>query len=678
MHETRSERRTLYLSLLNAVKIDNMHSTTTLLLLFTSTCLWCSTWQFAPSTASAKPESTVALNFQHSDAAVDFRELVVESDSWFWLKSDIEITPEDNAMLISGANLAWFIWLDDIFLASGGSGPPWWAPSPPIPMLLSLPENIDGANTILMKVYLREDYTRIPAPVLVGEREDLAKRQLLLILIQLGIPMFTVLLSLLLLVGGIAAYTSGKSLPKNTLAAFGLLIAIVYVEPILTLIPDIGSYISWRAISIIATAALPYALSSWRKFGTSFGIQERRIISVMDFVIATAISLWLILPKLGFPLISEEFHSYFDFNPVPIYALISEVAALIIWFSRSAKHYAGKTSSLLIFLVAIFPSLISLFSRSTPERIYLAFLNYGLPLSILISLLTVIWQGRNSISSKFSINRQYQIIASNKRKSLLEKAIRIRPDSKLPANEVLARSIRATLFPRSVPWDPKWKLLSVWQGVNYPASGFHDFYLSEDSRLTGFAFMDTGIENLGSLIFSSIVRNELAFCFKSTAKIPNIVSDINRRVAGAAKAAEQQMIGVVGQFREGNMTLFPISWPALLLRRKAGNKIVSIETSKRAIDNPAIGNGIFKMNRLKTLNVSMYHGDIVLIYTPKILELKSVSGETLGLKRLARVLKQTEDKSLKAMASNIISELQTFIGTDQIPFSLQLMIIRYT
>jgi len=677
MHRTRNESRALFQSLLDIGRIDNMLLATTLLLLFTSTYSWCSTWQFAPSTPSAEPESTATLDFQHLNEVVDSRELVVGNDSWLWLKSDIEIAPEDNAMLVSGAKLAWFIWLDDIFLASEGSGPPWWAPSPPIPMLLPLPEDMDGTRTILMKVYLRKNYAGIPTPILVGEREELAKRQLHSILTELGIPIITVLLSLLLLVGGIAVYTSSRSRPKNTLAVYGLLMAIVYIEPILTLIPSIGSYISWSAIPIITTAALPYALSFWRKFGTSFGIREKRIISVMDFAIATAISLWLILPQLQFPLIPEKFHPYFDFNPVPIYALISEIAALTIWLSCSAKHYAGKTSSLLIFLIAGFPSLISLFSQSAPEKMYLAFLNYGLPLSILSSLLTVIWQGRNSISSRFRINRQYQIIESNRRKSLLKKANRIRLDSKLPANEVLARNIRAILFPKSIPWDPKWQLLSVWQGANSPSSGFHDFYLSGDGSITGFSIMDTGTESLSSLIFSFIVRSELKTCFESTTKIQNIVSRVNRRVTGAAKASEQQMVGLVGQFEEGYITLFPITWPALLLKRKAGNRIISIKTSKQTIENPTIGGTIFSIDKLKPLNVPMYHGDIILIYTPKAFELKSVSGKTLDIKRLALALQQSEGKTLKEVATSIIGELQSFIGTSQIPFSLQLMIIRY-
>lgn len=664
--------------LLRIVRIGNMHLVIALLLLFTSTYSWCSTWEFAVSTESAEPESVAFLDFQQLNETIDFREPVAEGDIWFWLKNDIEVAAKDNALLVFGTNSTWFLWLDNVLLASGGSDSPRWVPSLPIPRLISLPEDIDGAKTILMKVSLRREHAEIPEPVLVGEWEKLAKRQLRSIWIQLGIPMFTVLFSLLLFVGGIAIYASGRIRPQKALAAYGLFMTIVYIEPILTLIPGISDYMSWRTISILTAAALPYALSFWRKFGVSFGIRESRIVSVIDFIIATTISLWLIIPQLDFPLIPERFHSYFDFNPVPIYALISEVAALTIWLSCSGRHYTGKTSSLLTFLIAGIPSLISLFLQSSPERMYQVFLTYGLPLSILSSLLTVIWQGRDSISSRFRISRQYQIIESNKRKSLLAKASKVHLDSKLPANEVLARSIRSTLFPESVPWDPKWQLLSVWQGANYPVSGFHDFYLSGDSRLIGFSLMDTGVESLNSLVFSFIVRSELTRCFESTKSIPGIISRLNRRVISAAKASGQQMVGVVGQFEEGYMSLLPITWPAILLKRKAGKRILSIKASRRAIGNPAIGSSIFKTNNLKTLDVPMYHGDIVLIYTPKILGLTSASGEALGFKRLALALKQSEGRNLKEVATNIIGELQAFIGTEQIPFSLQLMIIRYT
>jgi len=654
-----------------------MHSITALLLLFISAYSWCSTWEFAPSSASASPESSTLLNFQQLDETADFREFA--GDGWFWFKNDIELTIEDNALLVFGTSSAWFLWIDSALLASGGPNPLRGAPSLPIPMLIPLPEeDINDAKTILMKVYLRGEHAEIPTPPLVGEWEELSQRQLRSILVRLGIPIFAVLFGLLLFAGGIATYTSGRIRPSNSLAAYGLLIAIVYTAPILTLIPNISGHVFWGAISIITTAALPYAISSWRKFGISFGTRESHIISVMDLIVATAISLWLIIPQLEFPFVPEKFHPYFDFNPLPVYALISEAAALATWLACSGRQYMGKTSSLLTFLIAGFPSLISLFLQSSPERIYQAFLLYGLPLSTLNSLLIVIWQGRNSISSRFRIRRQYQIIESNRQKSLLEKASKINLNSKLPANEMLARCIRSTLFPESVPWDPKWQLLSVWQGANYPVSGFHDFYLSGDSRLIGFSLMDSGVENLNSLIFSFVVRSELTRCFKSTKSIPNIISRVNRRVIGAAKASDQQMAGIVGQFEEGYMSLLPITWPALLLKRKAGNKVLSIKTSEQAIRNPAIGSGIFKTSNLKTLDLPMYHGDIVLIYAPKILELTSASGEALGLKRLALALKQSGGKSPREVATNIISEMQAFIGANQIPFSLQLMIIRYT
>lgn len=669
-------RFALYLKLLHIDSIDNMHSTITLLLLFISTYSWCSTWEFAPSSASANPESSTLLNFQQLDETVDLRKLAAEDDGWFWLRNDIEITAEDSTLLVFGTNSSWSLWLDDALLASRDSDSPRGIiPSLPIPMLISLPKDTDDTRTILMKVYLRGGYSKISVPALVGEWEELTKLQLRSILIQLGIPMLTVLFGLLLFAGGIATYTSGRIRPRNALSAYGLLIAIVYTAPILTLIPD---NVSWETISIIATAALPYAISSWRKFGTSLGIRTNHIINAMDLIIATAISLWLITPHLGFPLIPEKFHPYFDFDPVPVYALISEAAALATWLSCSGRQYRGKTSSLLTFLIAGFPSLISLSLQSSPEEIYRAFLIYGLPLSVLNSLLIVIWQGRNSISSRFRINRQYQISESNRQKSPLRGASKINLNSKLPANEMLARCIRSTLFPESVPWDPKWQLLSVWQGANFPVSGFHDFYLSGDSRLIGFSLMDTGVENLNSLIFSSIVRNELTRCFKSTKRIPDIISRVNRRVVGAAKASNQKMIGIVGQFEEGYMSLLPITWPALLLKRKTGSKVLSIRTSRKTIRNPAIGSDVFRANNLTTLDLPMYHGDIVLIYAPKILELTSVSGEALGLKRLALTLKQSGGKNPREVATNIISELQTFVGTDQIPFSLQLMIIRYT
>ena len=99
-----------------------------------SSSLCASTWEFAPTTASAVPGSAIIQDFISLEEFSNLEGLLIESEGWFWLKLKIPVEPNDDSLLISGTKLAWYLYLDDKKMAESGSAPPWWQPSSPIPL----------------------------------------------------------------------------------------------------------------------------------------------------------------------------------------------------------------------------------------------------------------------------------------------------------------------------------------------------------------------------------------------------------------------------------------------------------------------------------------------------------------------------------------------------------------
>ncbi|MEL7431599.1 MAG: PP2C family protein-serine/threonine phosphatase [Chlamydiota bacterium] len=94
-------------------------------------------------------------------------------------------------------------------------------------------------------------------------------------------------------------------------------------------------------------------------------------------------------------------------------------------------------------------------------------------------------------------------------------------------------------------------------------------------------------------------------------------------------------------------------WPAIL-RRKEG-KILSLDTG-----SPSIGieeNSLFVPEK-----IHIGPGDLLLLYSDGIIEMRGARGEMYGKKRLEQCLKDTEDLSAKEVMSKIIDDYDAFRG----------------
>jgi hypothetical protein len=243
-------------------------------------------------------------------------------------------------------------------------------------------------------------------------------------------------------------------------------------------------------------------------------------------------------------------------------------------------------------------------------------------------------------------------------------------------DDSLLISLRSGLYPESIPWDMNWDLASARQGSAHPSTGFHEIYTAPEGYLSGFSFMDTGFSDLESMLFAHIARSEILRLHKPGVPLPRIARRVHRKTSAAAGAAGSTMNGVIGRFRNNTLSFLPLSLPPLLLKRNATGKIVTLQPFEGQAANPALGSPRFGEKGLRTVNVTMFGGDVLAIYTPALLEAVSPGGQLWGIRGLAEALNNSKGMKAEEIVADIIGSLKDFIARDRLDFPLQILIIR--
>lgn len=647
-----------------------------ILLFFLSSPAWTASWFFAPAAASQGPEDASELGFLSLDDYDNLNGLLVADEGWYWFKTQINIEPGNDSLLFTGTDLGWEMWLNGEKSIDSGSGPPWWYPSSGIPLLIKLEPDTEGNLSLLIKSYIRLGYTSMPAQVVQGTESELQKYQLIKALQNPGVPAMAIVLGILLFFGGLGAALSRTRKSNAVFAFFGFFMALLNVEPVLASIPGLPSMIPWLFPALVTRIALPFAICFWRRAIAASGIKSHIIFNIFDFLITSIISIWLIIPLLGFPFIPLRYITIFSFNVLPWYLLLNVGAAFSFWVYQTSVNRPGRIGSFLIFLAAIAPAVFHYLRYGSVTYWENITINWGLAASLLISIPVFMSLGRVRKKNK-SKNIEEDIEELEELENFVEPGHVNKSRVAEPVDKsLLARSIRSSLFPEAIPWDPIWDLASARQGALHPATGFHDLYLTGGKNLSGFSFMDTGAEGLESLVFAHLVKSELASCFNPGNPLPRIARTVHRKAIGAAAAAEKTMKGVVGRFSGDKLVFLPLSIPPLMLRRKSDGRVISLVPSEGKANNAPLGSRKFGAQGLRTMNVSMNSGDVIVIYTPSIVETRSPTGEVLGTSRLAGALKASGGRKADEIVADIIGEIKDFAGSDTISVPLQILIIK--
>ena len=507
---------------------------------------------------------------------------------------------------------------------------------------------------------------------------------------DLALPILTVVLGFLLFVGGIAVSPRLKEPGPWSLTFFGLIAALAYSGPILSLIPGFTNILSWTIAELIILGAWPPALSLWRRGVTTMGGRDHPILSMLDWIIAVAVAAWMILQRLAPPLDPRIAHLLL-IDPRPSYISLSVAAGLLVWVARTAQSRNGRIGSFLILLAGIAPSLSFIIVGSPSLAFAENFIPYGLPAGVFLAL--PVLMGRRNGSNvevgepihkpisgeRFDGPEELETVEELPGQTMEQFEPLIDTPPPAPVDEesdALRRSLGSSLYPESLPWDHRWDAAAARQGYPHPSRGFYDIYAGSGTGIRGFSFMDSNGDDFESLMFAHLVRVELLRIQSADVSLPRAARTVHRKAVNAARASERTMKGFIGAFKDERLVFLPLAMPPLVLKRGKSGNIFSLQPPAGRASNPPLGSAGFSQGGLRTMSVSMNTGDTVLMFTPDLLEIRSPGGEKWGLRRLADSLRRETTRSSQGVMSALIQDLKDFAGVDELEGPIQLLVIR--
>ncbi|MDT8297624.1 MAG: SpoIIE family protein phosphatase, partial [Spirochaetaceae bacterium] len=428
----------------------------------------------------------------------------------------------------------------------------------------------------------------------------------------------------------------------------------------------------------------PFAVSFWRRSISVAGKKDPAVISLIDFVLAAFVSIWGVIDLLSPSTLPKFAYAILSVDPMPWFLVWSATVALVLWFAKTIGRRPNRLSSLFLWLISVAVPAVFFSLGSGLMELPGIFIDLGLSVSIAATIPIAI----SSMKSDRKVTH-FDILEAQEEEPeelepLLEEAdndeIEMKTVTasapKVPKNDNLLVSLRSGLYPESIPWDMNWDLASARQGSAHPSTGFHEIYTAPEGNLSGFSFMDVGSSDLESMLFAHIARSEILRLHKPGIPLPRIARRVHRKTSAAAGAAGSTMNGVIGRFRDDTLSFLPLSLPPLLLKRNAAGKIITLQPFEGQAANPALGSPRFGEKGLRTVNVSMFGGDVMAIYTPALLEAVSPGGRLWGVRGLAEALKNSKGMKSEEIVADIIGSLKDFIARDRLDFPLQILIIR--
>ena len=135
------------------------------------------------------------------------------------------------------------------------------------------------------------------------------------------------------------------------------------------------------------------------------------------------------------------------------------------------------------------------------------------------------------------------------------------------------------------------------------------------------------------------------------------------------------MRGVIGRFTAEGISFLPMDAPPMLLRRPDGRVALLPPASAGGV-NPGMGNRDFGEDGLRTMQVRIGAGDVLLIGTPSLVRASSPSGRKWGTAGLAGALRDSAADRPEGIVSDIIGALKDFCGQDELQEALQLLVLK--
>ncbi|MCL7455399.1 MAG: SpoIIE family protein phosphatase, partial [Anaerolineae bacterium] len=227
----------------------------------------------------------------------------------------------------------------------------------------------------------------------------------------------------------------------------------------------------------------------------------------------------------------------------------------------------------------------------------------------------------------------------------------------------MARSVQASLLPRSTPQVPGWEIAARWRPARQVAGDYYDF-LTGSGPEAGIVIADVSGKGMPAALFMALTRSIVRASLSLSSDLAGDIGRANRLIS--ADAAEDGtfvtlfyacLASGTGDVSYVNAGHNP---PLLVKKHPMGQESAVVELAPTGM-----ALGILDSARFEQRRVHMEPGDLLLLYTDGVTDAFRDGTERFGLHRLRRAVMGLRGEPAEGVVAALETEVLQFAGTDQ-------------
>ncbi len=219
----------------------------------------------------------------------------------------------------------------------------------------------------------------------------------------------------------------------------------------------------------------------------------------------------------------------------------------------------------------------------------------------------------------------------------------------------LAREIQASFVPERFPDVPGWQFGVEWRAARGVGGDFYDL-IPLDAQHLGLLIADVSDKGVAAALYMALARTVVRIVAKVTRDPAETLRQVNSILMEDARSGMfVSMFYATLDLESGLLTYARAGHnPPLLLRAhdRAVERLLSRGVVLGILDEPVI----------ESAELTMAHGDALVLYTDGVTEAENSRYEEFGEERLQTVLRETQALTAEALVQRINAAAVTFVG----------------
>jgi serine phosphatase RsbU (regulator of sigma subunit) len=232
-----------------------------------------------------------------------------------------------------------------------------------------------------------------------------------------------------------------------------------------------------------------------------------------------------------------------------------------------------------------------------------------------------------------------------------------------------ARQVQESLLPANVPSLPGWGLAVVLNPAHETSGDFYDFLPLPDGRL-GLIIADVTDKGTSAALFMALSRSLYrTFAADYPDNPEKTMSVTNHRILADTHGGLfiTLFYGILNPL-DGTFTYCSAGhYPAYLVRDGDG--------SEQELSRTGIPLGVLEEVNWNSAQVTIEHGDTLVLYTDGITDATNTEGQFFGKERLLDALRKHAGKPAREILDRVLSDVHTWMGDAQQFDDITLMVI---